>query len=201
MASTTEQIRQRMRSFYDGLNPREQRLLKIMVVVVSLAAVTIVGLLIDASMGEVESTIESRKEALATLAEVAPRFRGQQKQDGESNDSKFAPEKIEGNDLQLTSFVAGHATAVGVQVDSYDESERPIGGDDDDSEEASLYEHEVTVKIRDAEVEKLMTMLERIETSDEPASVERITFNRKRRDKGKVRASLVVTTFRRKGQG
>ncbi len=200
-----DSVQQRLRDTYDDLNDREQLWVKIAGVILPLVFLTFVGLLFNQSLDSVRTTIDERQELLSKLAEVAPEYRERQKKgETDQTQTKFSPEAIEENDVKLTSFVATHATAVGIQVDSYDESERPIsssGEEQDDEEEASLYRAEVTAEIRGASNEKLLKLLERIETADEPVVLERITVTNNKREASKVRADIIVTTFKRKATG
>lgn len=197
-----DSLKERLASFYGGLNEREQMLVKIAGVVLPLVLLTIVGLLVDRSLDSVRRDIDKQKQLLTLLGDVAPQYQQQKEKSGaDKKSAKFSPERLEKNKVKLTSFVATHATAVGVQVDSYDETERPIGSDTEDEKGPSLYKLQVSVEIREAAFDKLLKLLERIEMASEPVVIERITLSEKRRKKGKVRATLIVTTFKRKAKG
>lgn len=185
---------------YEGMTEREQMLVKVAGIVLPVIALTFVGLFFNNSLSSVHQEIDEHEQMLKLLGDVAPEYRKTQKKSGNKTTGKFSNEALEQNDVKLTSFVATHATAVGVQVDSYDENERPLGSESDE-ESSSLTKLRVTVKIREADHEKLMKLLERIETAGEPVVIERITMTQKRRDPGKVRATLIVTTYKRKAKG
>jgi hypothetical protein len=185
---------------YEGLTEREQMLVKVAGVVLPVIALTFVGLFFNNSLSTVRQQIDDHEQMLKLVGDVAPKYQKSQKKGADKQAGKFSNEALEKNDVKLTSFVATHATAVGVQVDSYDENERPLGSENDE-ESSSLTKLRVTVKIREADHEKLMKLLERIETANEPVVIERITMTQKRRDPGKVRATLIVTTYKRKAKG
>lgn len=185
---------------YEGLTEREQMLVKVAGVVLPVIALTFVGLFFNNSLSTVRQQIDDHEQMLKLVGDVAPKYQKSQKEGTDKQAGKFSNEALEKNDVKLTSFVATHATAVGVQVDSYDENERPLGSENDE-ESSSLTKLRVTVKIREADHEKLMKLLERIETANEPVVIERITMTQKRRDPGKVRATLIVTTYKRKAKG
>lgn len=199
-----ESITDTLSDRYDQLNDREQTLVKAAGAILPLVALTFVGLVFNNSLSSVRQEIDDKERLLTMIGDVAPEYQAKQNKKGGGNDkpAKFSREAINNNTVKLTSFVATHATAVGVQVDSYDESERPIGSDgDDDDEGASLFKADVTAKIRGVSMEKLLKLLERIETADKPVVIERVTLTNKRRKKGKVRATVIVTTYKRKGKG
>lgn len=196
-----ETFRRRISEAYGDLNDREKLLVKVAGVVLPLVALAFVAILFNQSLATVRSDIEGYERTLKLLGDVAPSYASRQ-EEGESRQSEqFSNEAIESNDLDLTSFVATHATAVGVQVDTYDESQRPIGSEGEGDDESSLYKHQVTVKVRDATIDKIRKLLERIETADKPVVIERIKISKKDRDEAKVRSDLVVTTFKRKAKG
>ena len=195
-----ETLTDKLSKTYEGMTEREQVLVKVAGVVLPVIALTFVGLFFNNSLSSVRQQIDEHEQMLELIGDVAPEYQKSQKKGGEKTSGKFSNEALEKNDVKLTSFVATHATAVGVQVDSYDENERPLGSDNDE-ESSSLTKLRVTVKIREADHEKLMKLLERIETANEPVVIERITMTQKRRDPGKVRATLIVTTYKRKAKG
>ncbi|MFB6265224.1 MAG: hypothetical protein ABEL76_16620 [Bradymonadaceae bacterium] len=185
---------------YADLTDREQKLLTAMAIVVPLAGLAFFGLLVDRSFKSIEDDIRENEQILEMLEKVAPRYKRQKaKSDPGRYARKFAPKKIENNKVKLTSFVATHATATGVNVDSYDENDRPLesGGKDG----STLMKHQVIVEINEVQMAKLTDLLERIELSEKPVFIERTKLVRRRNAKGSVRATLVVTTFKRKAKG
>ncbi len=197
-------LEQRLTDIYDNLNDREQLWVKIAGVVLPLVLLTFIGLVFNNSLNATRTEIDEKKELLDKLAKIAPDYNKNQEDGAEQQQAKFSPEAIENNNVKLTSFVATHATAVGIQVDSYDESERPIsssGGEAEGDGESSLYRADVTVEIRGATTDKLLKLLERIETADKPVVLERVTLTNQRRNAGEVRATIIVATFKRKANG
>jgi hypothetical protein len=132
---------------------------------------------------------------------VAPKVRGQSDQGGNPRASQFTPEAIENNDIKLTSFVATNASRVGVSVDSYDENDRPIGSGSEDDSGSTLSKVQLNVDINSVPFPKLMRLLERIEVANEPVVIERVRMTRRSRTQGTVRATIVVTTFKKKADG
>jgi hypothetical protein len=199
-----DSLEQRLTDTYDDLTDREQKLVVAAGVVLPLVVLIFIGLVFNNSLNATRTEIDEKKELLNKLAEIAPDYNQNKKEGGDQQQAKFSPEAIENNNVKLTSFVATHATAVGVQVDSYDESERPIsssGGEAEGEAESSLYRADVTVEIRGATTDKLLKLLERIETADKPVVLERVTLTNQRRNAGEVRATIIVATFKRKANG
>lgn len=196
-----ESIRKRIGDWYADRNDREQLLIKLAGVVLPLVALAFVAILHNQSLDSTRNQIETYEETLDLLGDVAPKYQNRKDSEGDDQSQKFSRKALENNDIKLTSFVATHATAVGIQVDSYDESERRLGGGDDEDEKSPLNKKQVDVEIRQAPIDKVMQLLERIEKANKPVVIERMTLSRKKRDTGKVRATIVVTTFERKAEG
>jgi len=196
-----QKIRQRIGDWYAERNDREQLLIKIAGVVLPIVALAFVAIWHNQSLNETRNEIERYEQTLNLLGDIAPKYRGKNDSEGEGASDKFSREVLENNDIQLNSFVATHATAVGLQPETYDDNKRRLGGGDDESEQSPLVKFTVDVEIREARIEKVKQLLERIETVDDPVVIERVTLSKKKRDTGKVRAELVVTTFKRKAEG
>lgn len=201
MANESKGIRQRLRGLYNGLNDREQMLLKIAGVVILAMALILIALLFNRSLNSVQQDIDQYEEALDVIGEIAPKVRAQSDDGGNSKAAKFAPQVIENNEIKLTSFVATNASRVGVSVDSYDESSRPIGSSSEDDSGSSLSKVQLNVEINSVPFPKLMQLLEGIEVANEPVIIERVRMSRRSRSQGTVRATVVVTTFKRKADG
>lgn len=185
---------------YDNLTDREQTLVKWMAVIVPTMGLVFFGIAVDRSLTSIEQKIREDEQVLDLLERVAPQYRRKRaSHDPGRYAEKFATEKVENNDVKLTSFVATHATATGVNVDSYDENDRPLESSSED--ESTLMKRQVTVEINDVQMNKLTDLLERLEVADKPVFVERTKIIRQRNAEGSVRATLVVTTFKRKAEG
>ena len=178
------------------LNDRERRLLTIMVVNFAILAVVVVVILFRNSLNETRDEIDQYDAALDALTEYGPRYIENQNKakEGESEEAqRFSAETLSKNDLKLTSFIATHASAVDVKVDKYDEDSLPLTTKKDDG--PLLTENQVKLDIREAELKKLLDMLDRIEKSPEPVIIKRINLRELRKKPGKVRANVVVATY------
>ena len=180
----------------DNLTERERMWLKVMLGVFVALAIFAAIALFQRSVGELEEETARYAAALDLLATQGPRFAAAQA--GGTGDEftradLFTEEVLQDNPMQLTSYVASHASAVDVPVSSYDVDEQPLGsrGGDDGP---LIEERQLRVDIRNAEMDKFIELLHRIEESREPVVIKRIDV-RSVRDEGKVRALLVVSTF------
>ena len=187
---------------YSALTPREQTLLKFGAVILPLMAMIFISILVSRSFNAVEKDISRYEKVIELVNQVGPEMRRQRASSSGQSSSfadKFSREAIENSEISMTSFVSTQAAAAGVKVDSYNENKQPKNTGEG-GEESSLIKVELDVQINKVELKSLMQLLERIETSDKPVFVERIKTTRRRRDKGQVRANLVVTTFKRKAK-
>ena len=184
------------KSVLDNLNERERMLLKAMLGVFVLLGLFVIVGLAQRSVSELEVETAQYQTALDLLAAEGPAFLAAQQGTDEDEMTRadlFTEEVLQDNQVQLTSYVASHASAVNVSVSSYDVDEQPLGSRGDDSGPL-IEERQLRVDIRNAEMDKFIELLHRIEESREPVVIKRIDV-RSVRDEGKVRALLVVSTF------
>lgn len=181
----------------DNLTERERLLLKAMFGVFAVLAVFVIIGLAQRSVAELEEETVRYETALDLLARAGPDFAAAQHGGGDDDEftraDLFTEEVLEDNEVQLTSYVASHASAVDVSVSSYDVDEHPLGSRGED-EGPLIEERQLRVDIRNAEMDRFIELLHRIEESREPVVIKRIDV-RSVRDEGKVRALLVVSTF------
>lgn len=185
---------------YSDLTDREQLLLKGGAVIVPLMAIIAIGILVNRSFHSVEQEIDRYEDVIELINQVGPDLRRQRaSSDQNTFVEKFSREAIKKNEVGMTSFVSTQAAAAGVKVDSYNENKQPkdTGQNDEDS---TLLKVELDVQINEVTFDKLLRLLERIETSSKPVFVERIKLTRRRRQEGKVRVKLVVTTYKRESK-
>lgn len=182
-----------------NLTDRERMLLGAMVVVAVLIGIFIAVTMARQSLADVEAEAESYNDALTAIIAQGPAYMEAQA-GGDSDDDHrtradlFTEEVLEDNDVQLTSYVASHASAVDVSVSSYDVDEQPLGALGDDDEGPMLEERQLRADIRNAEMDRLVELLHRLEESREPVVTTRVDI-RSVRDEGEVRALVVVSTF------
>lgn len=186
--------------FLSKLTERERRLAMAMFAVFGVILILVPVTLVQGSMDEVQTETEQYRNALDLLAAGAPQYLEQKKSQKQNQSHKdVSDEVLENNDLKLTSFVAEQASAVDITVTSYDEDQLPFG-DSKSDEGPIIIENQLRVEIREAEMAKLVSLMDRIEKSKEPVFIKRLDVrkHRARNSEGKVRAVLTVSTFVRK---
>ncbi len=181
----------------ENLTERERMLLKAMLgVFVILGLFVLVGLA-QRSVAELEHQTAQYQTSLDLLASEGPAFLAAQHGGDDDVMTKadlFTEEILQDNEVQLTSYVASHASAVDVSVSSYDVDSHPLGSTGGDNSGPLIEERQLRVDIRNAEMDKFIELLHRIEDSREPVVIKRLDV-RSVRDEGKVRALLIVSTF------
>lgn len=191
--------KQSFREQIENLSDRERKLLFAMVIILPLLAMIVLVGVIHGSLSEVETQTMEYRQSLEMLSIAAPTIaERKQKASGDNElSAKFTDEAMRNNELKLTSFVATQAAAVNISVDSYDEQKIPLGSN---KEGPMVVEKQLRVDINEAEMDKLLKLLERIETAEEPVVIKRLDLRRQRRNPGEVRVRLVVSTFVKQDQ-
>lgn len=183
-----------------NLTDRERKLVALMLF--NFVALTIVAsvFMFYNSLSSTRAEIEQYEQTLDALAEFGPKYLAQQAGGaGGGEQDAFSTQALAENDLQLTSFVATQASAVDLKIDNYDEDSLPIGSSNKDKGPI-LLEQQLRVDIREAELPKLLEMLDRIQKSPEPVVIKRINLRDVRGKKGHVRANITVSTYIQKEQ-
>lgn len=181
-----------------NLSEREQMMLKAMLGVFAVLGLVLIIGLAQRSLAEMEDQSRQYEEVLSLLAAEGPAYARAQTGGGGEDSSKaalFTDEVLNDNPVQLHSSVDTHAQAVGIRISSFDVDEHPLGsrrsGDD---EGPMIVERQLRIDVRNAEMDRLVEMLHRIEESRDPVVIKRID-TRSVRDEGKVRALVVISTF------
>lgn len=190
----------RFQEMIDDLSDRERTLLKVMGGVFVVFVFSMVVFFAQQSIAEIEEETARYDTVLELIASEGPAYmQAQAEGEAEETDSRadlFTEEVLQDNDVQLTSYVAQHASAVDVDVSSYDTDEHPLGADDlgGDEDGPLIIERQLTADVRGAEMDRVVEMLHRLEESTEPVVVKRLDI-RSVREPGDVRGLLVVSTF------
>ncbi len=183
----------------NNLNQRERVLLAAMAVIGVLIVVMVLVTMARQSVADVEEQTRQHQTALTALIEYGPEYVGAQAPESDGGQASrvdlFTEDVLENNEVQLTSYVASHASAVDVSVSSYDVDESPIGSSGDSEDDGPMIEERrLRIDIRNAEMDRLVELLHRLEESREPVVISRVDI-RSVRDEGQVRALVVVSTF------
>ncbi|MFU8805579.1 MAG: hypothetical protein ACNA8W_17330 [Bradymonadaceae bacterium] len=192
-----------LRAALGKLSAREQKLVMAMLGVFVILSLAVVIGLFQRSLHELEEDTQNLQLALSTLSLAGPAYVARTTDSGEVDPrvARFSDEILSNNDLKLTSFVATHAAATNINVNSYDEDQIPLGsktkgGKADDG--PVIVERQVRVDIREAQMDNLLKLLERIENSPEPVIVKRLDVRAQRGREGQVRAMFIVSTYIRR---
>ncbi len=185
-------------SFLDSLSPRDRKLLKLLPVIPTLALVVIGGVFFARSIDSVEQEVAAHRSTLEYLAKAAPEFvEKQARAQGAKSHKTMDEEKLKSNNIKLTSFVAEHAAAAEITIASYDEDEMPFGGSGKSNTGPIITERQLRIEVREAQMSKLLDLLDRIEKSSEPVYIKRLDI-RDIKKAGDVRAVVTVSTFIKK---
>ncbi len=178
-----------------GLSERERRLLFAMAAVFALIALFIPLTLFQKSLDKIDSETRNYKQTLDLLAVAGPEYMENKKSMAtDASHKKIDEEFMTKNPIKLTSFVAKHAEATDITVASYDEDELPFGAGGKD-EGPIIVEKQLRVEIRNAQMSKLVSLMDRIEKATDPVYIKRIDVRAQRKKPGEVRAVLTVSTF------
>lgn len=178
-----------------GLSDRERRLLYAMMVVFALIALFIPLTLFQKSLDKIDTETRNYKQTLDLLAVAGPEYMENKKSmSTDASHKKIDEEFMTKNPIKLTSFVAKHAEATDITVASYDEDELPFGAGSKD-EGPIIVEKQLRVEIRNAQMSKLVSLMDRIEKATDPVYIKRIDVRAQRKKPGEVRAVLTVSTF------
>lgn len=193
-----QSILQRAASYYRDRKRREQYFIIAGALIMYSLVLFVVFMTFKGNIDETRSQLNEYETALDTLTTIAPDYLKKKSQQGGSNPKldQFSDDKLKGNNIQLRSFVAGHAQAADFSFDSYERNTQQLGSGGDDDEGPSITEIELTADIREVEYSKLIELLKRIESTDKPAYVYRLRMTQYRNRPGIVRATVYVSTFR-----
>ncbi len=185
---------------FSALSERERKGLTAMGLVLTVLLLALVVGLFQRSLGELERESQRYEKALNLLSVVGPQYAQKMagSSDGGGRDARFSAEVLSKNDLKLTSFIATHAAATNITVSSYDESQTPLGAKSKNDTGPITTERQLSVDIREVEMDKFLELLERIESSREPVFIKRMDVRALPNQAGSVRVMLVVSTYIRR---
>jgi hypothetical protein len=181
-------------SVLSSMSERDRKLLMLFPVIIGVALMAILGIKYSQSIDAIEAETQRHRAALDYLSQEVPAYLERQSGVKVARSHKeMTEEQLKTNDIKLTSFVAEHASKAEITITSYDEDEMPFGGSAK-GEGPIITERQLRIEIREAEMAKLLDLLDRIEKSDQPVFIKRLDI-RDVRAKGSVRAIVTVSTF------
>ncbi len=156
-------------------------------------ALVVVFYLYSSAITEIEMETKKYEDNLELVRIQGTDFFERQARASQSDSHKdVSPETLAGNDLQMTSFVAKHADAVGISVSSYKEDQLPFNPK---GEGPLVMENRLKVEIRDAQMDALVQLMDKIEKAKEPVFIKQFQVRKHRKKPGQIRAVMTVSTF------
>lgn len=154
--------------------------------------------MIGGGLSEQQDRIDSQRQALADLMAKKDEFLAAQAKAAGADRSK-----IEGNDLNLTTFADKHAKAVGIEFKDYNDSRRPLfikkrqGGGRAD-EKPDLIEEQLEVTFRRTALSTVTAFLDRVDGERRrPISVKRLDVKTLWSDRAKLSGSITLATWKK----
>ncbi len=153
---------------------------------------------IGGELSEQRGRIERQREAIATLMSKKDAFLAAQAKSAGADQAK-----IEGNNLNLTTFADQHAKAVGIEFKDYNDSKRPlflkkrIGGGRAD-EKPDLIEEQLEVTFRRTSLSAVTAFLDRVDgEAKRPVAVKKLDIKTLWSDRAKLSGSITMATWKK----
>jgi len=191
----------RLEQTWDRLSVRERRLAILWIVAMLVMGSFLIGYKSWNAITDVGDAVDQNKEALELIDRKRDTFLASVGSNGEGS----LQDRIETNQLKLTTFLDKEASKFDLKIDNFKESSAPVGSKSSKKDVAAgtVMEESVNVNIRDADYAKFARFLDDIKRSRELLVIKRIEVNRRRRsdDQSKVDVQLTVSTFKTKREG
>ena len=175
-------IADRARDFWDRISPRERKLLVLLAVATPITLAIWLGLSIQDGLQAREDRIKEMRQALAVIADLKRRGPATSPADDPLKD--IGPEP-----LSLDTYLDNAAKKAGFTLKGT-APHTPVtrGG---------FVTTSVAVNIDDLEIDKLKTFLQEVETASKAVAITSLETSRDRRDRTKIDAKLIVSTYSR----
>lgn len=175
MASSMERLRDR----WDGLAPREQRLVAALGITFVVVLLTLLWRGINGGLAERAERNDEIRQALDAL---------QAYRIGQAEQTETARQvEIPADPVRLQSYLEGIATEVGITIPGFN-PQTPVTRD-------GFTESSTRIEIRELTITELTDFLEKVETREGHVVVKSLDIKRNFRDEEKLDANMVVTTF------
>ena len=153
---------------------------------------------VGGSLSEQQDRIDKQRQALADLMAKKDEYMSAQAKASGTDKSK-----IEGNDLNLTTFADKHGKAVGIEFKDYNDSKRPLflnkrqGGGRTD-EKPDLIEEHLEVTFQRTTLAAVTAFLDRVDgETSRPISVKRLDVKTLWSDRAKLSGSITLATWKK----
>jgi len=181
----------------DRLSLREKVMLAVMGSAIFAFVVFVGVFLVGTRLSEMRSGLEAKRQALQTLMDGKDDYL--KRKAAGVGDVKA---KIEGNDLNLTTFADQHAKAVGIQFDDYKDSKRPLflrkrpqGGV---KAKPDLLEEQLDVRFKRVGMAALTAFLDRVDREDRrPVAVKKLNVKTLWSARDKLSGTITLATWKK----
>jgi hypothetical protein len=175
-------VADRARDFWDRISPRERKLVVLLAVAVPITLAIWLGLSIQDGLTEREDRIDKMRRALAIVAELKRRGPATAPEDDPLKD--IGPEP-----LSLDTYLDNAAKKAGFTIKGTT-PHTPVTRN-------GFVTTSVSLNVDDLEIDKLKTFLQEVETASKAVAITSLETMRDRRDRTKLDAKLVVSTYSR----
>ena len=175
-------VADRARDFWDRISPRERMLVVLLAVAVPITLALWLGFSIKDGLHDREDRINEMRNALKTLDRI--------KRNGQSTSPKDDPLKDIGPEpISLDTYLDNAAKKAGFPIKGT-APHTPVTRN-------GFVTTSVSFSVDDIEIDKLKTFLQEVETASKVVVITSLETNRDRRDRTKIDAKLVVSTYSR----
>jgi hypothetical protein len=172
----------RARDFWDRISPRERKLVVLLAVTAPIVIALWLGSSIKDGLDQRAQRNEQMRRALATLAELKSRGPLTSPQDDPLKD--IGPEP-----LSLDTYLDNAAKKAGFTIKTTT-PHTPVTRN-------GFVTTSVSLNVDDLEIDKLKTFLQEVETASKAVAITSLETTRDRRDRTKIDAKLIVSTYSR----
>ncbi len=178
----------RIASAFAGLSDRERVLLAIMVVVLGTLATVALSYMATTRMSELQTEIDSKRGALALIAEQRESYARNAAQNAELQ------EQLQDNRLRLSTFIESRARQASLSPPrEFRDNTLPVDG--------GVTLVTTTAQFESVELEQLEAFMTTIESSDELVFSRNLAVSPARRGSTGLQVELTLSTYRRSGEG
>ncbi|HSK02717.1 MAG TPA: type II secretion system protein GspM [Kofleriaceae bacterium] len=175
-------VADRARDFWDRISPRERKLVVLLAIAVPITLAIWLGLSIQDGLTEREDRIDKMRRALAIVADLKRRGPATAPEDDPLKD--IGPEP-----LSLDTYLDNAAKKAGFTIKGTT-PHTPVTRN-------GFVTTSVSLNVDDLEIDKLKTFLQEVETASKAVAITSLETMRDRRDRTKLDAKLVVSTYSR----
>jgi len=180
-------------SLYDRLSnrlqrftPREQRLLGVMGLVLGCGLLLVVGYIFASTASQVREDNDERRRVLQMLRMQSGDFMAGLER------NRRDQEKLNNNDLRLTTFIESRAATNGISFPS-NFSDREVPGPD------GVTSYQTTADFASLELAEVATLLNAFDSTQELVYIQDISISPARAREGGLFTKITLVTFRRGG--